>query len=208
MDTYVDLFSIGLLVLAITGTLSIVYFTWRNGVPPLPASLLLRREVEKEVKQVLEKIKQIRQHTVKDHADKASTLLPVQLVEAGSGWGTLALHLERYCPQCQVTGIENSPLPFAASRVMARLRRSKAVFIRGNMYTYNYANVDILVCYLFPGAMQQFSAILQDQARPGTYMISVYFALPGWEPEHVIHCRDIHRTRIYIYRTGHYNYMV
>ncbi|WP_458120816.1 class I SAM-dependent methyltransferase [Paenibacillus sp. Z6-24] len=196
-----------LLIMALFMLLSIVYYSWRNGISPLPSSLILRRQVEREVKRLAAVQQAIGRYAdaEKENRSAASPLI----IEAGSGWGTMVLHLARYCQPCRVVGIENSLVPLVVSRLLALLPGHAPIrLIRGDMYEYPYGQGDMIVCYLFPGAMTRLSPILRERTRPGTYIISVYFALPDWEPEQVITCQDVHRTRIYIYRTGSRVYKV
>lgn len=262
MEWWSTLLSVVGLILALLLVGSIVYVSWRNGISPLPASPLLLREVEREVREAIQRIdivqreQQSKKNAVEivngrsviangnatrhshtnanqnsnqngktepahfstgHEATVASTVdtevhlalsHPLKLVEAGSGWGTLAIHLKRHVPALHVIGIENSPVPYVVSRGLAWLRRSRIALIRGDLYQYDYRDTDLIVCYLFPGAMKRLSTLWREQCRQDTYIISIYFALPGWEPEHMITCRDIHRTRIYIYRAGHRSYVV
>jgi hypothetical protein len=159
--------------------LSIVYVSWRNGISPMPSSVQVRRAVAAEISRISEY---------------------GSMVEAGSGWGTLALHIAGCCPGWRLTGIENSIIPLWVSRLAARWAcRGNAAFIRGNLYTYPYDSVDLIVCYLYPGAMKRLRTIFAEQLAPGARMISVCFALPDWQPERVITCTDLYRTKVYVY---------
>jgi SAM-dependent methyltransferase len=169
--------------------LSIVYMSWKNGISPMPSSAPVRSAVADEIKRLT------RSGVV---------------VEAGSGWGTLGLYLLRGCPDIQVIGIENSPFPLAISRLAARLAshflpetfatpRTRIKFIRGDIYTYPYENTDAVVCYLYPGAMKRLSPIFKERLTPGTRIISICFALPGWNPERILTCADPLRTKVYVY---------
>jgi precorrin-6B methylase 2 len=113
------------------------------------------------------------------------------LVEAGSGWGTLALHVAKRCRGWRIIGVENSTLPLWVSRMTERLTRrlrlatavsfdsaDSVTFIRGDLYAYPYEEVDLVVCYLYPGAMKRLSSILEQRLKPGAKVISVCFALP------------------------------
>ena len=85
------------------------------------------------------------------------------------------------------------------SLLAAKLDRSRNVtFVRDDLYTYSYTNVDMVVCYLYPGAMQRLNIVFREQLKPGARVISICFALPDWEPEQVV-CRDMYRTKLYIY---------
>jgi precorrin-6B methylase 2 len=168
--------------------LSIVYSSWKNGISPMPTSAKLRHAVAAEVNRL----------------SSGGTM-----VEAGSGWGTLALYLARHCPGWQIIGIENSPVPLWISRFFLRCTSAvngiihhNILFINGDIYTYPYAEVDVIVCYLYPGAMKRLSEIANNRLSPGTRIISVCFALPGWEPERIVICGDLYRTKVYVYSTG------
>lgn len=173
----VSLFVVAIVLLAI---LSIVYRSLRNGISPMPSSFAVRRVVVGEMNRI---------------GSGGS------VIEAGSGWGTLAFHLTKACPSWQVKGIENSWIPLGVSQLVKRLRvHSNVTFNRGDIYTCAYHNADLVVCYLFPGAMRKLSPLLREQLKPGAYMISVCFVLPDWEPERVITCRDLYQTKVYVYR--------
>lgn len=171
----------GLLIAAtLFALLSIVYTSWRNGISPMPTSAPVRRIVTSEMK-------------------RFGATGPI--VEAGSGWGTLALHLSGHDLNWRITGIENSLIPLWISRLSARLSSSDNVtFLRGDIYSYSYEQVSVVLCYLYPGAMKRLSPIFRKQLVPGTRIISICFALPEWEPQEVIVCRDMYRTKVYIYQ--------
>ncbi|WP_309137896.1 class I SAM-dependent methyltransferase [Paenibacillus sp. SC116] len=127
------------------------------------------------------------------------------IVEAGSGWGTLGIHLAKHCKGWRVVGVENSPFPLRVSQLLAWISlgkesRTSAAFQKGDIYTRSYVDADMVVCYLYPGAMQQLGSIFHRELRPGTRVISVCFALPGWTPEKIVECRDLYRTKVYVYK--------
>lgn len=174
---------VGVLLLSM---ISIVYVSWRNGISPMPTSAQVRRVVANEVNRI------------------SST---GTLVDAGSGFGTLAVHLAHHCPGWKIIGIENSLVPLWLSRfywrVTAAMRGNSfnsITFYNENLYTYSYAEVDIIVCYLYPGAMKQLDRMVCNRLTPGsTRIISICFALPSWELARVITCEDLYRTKVYVY---------
>ncbi|NHN32117.1 class I SAM-dependent methyltransferase [Paenibacillus sp. S3N08] len=176
--------SVALIVAVLLALLSIVYTSWRNGISPMPSSFHVRRTVVAEIKRF----------------SGNGTI-----VEGGSGWGTLALDVAKHCPRWRIIGLENSIIPLGVSRLASRwASRGRAApdnvaFIKEDLYKYPYDQADMVVCYLYPGAMKRLSGIFGERLVPGTPIISVCFALPGWQPERVITCRDLYRTKVYVY---------
>ncbi|WP_239615642.1 class I SAM-dependent methyltransferase [Cohnella mopanensis] len=183
-----------LILIVLSVLISIVIVSWRNGISPMPTSKRVSRVVVSEVKRL------------------AGLGL---IVEAGSGWGTLGIQVARSCKGIRLVGIENSPIPLWVSKAMAWLAfgvhpkprsvRSASsgvavTFRKGNIYSYSYARADLVICYLYPGAMQRLGPIFREQLAPGASVISVCFALPGWQPAKVITCGDLYRTRVYVYK--------
>jgi hypothetical protein len=167
---------VGVVLLAL---LSIVYVSWKNGISPMPASASVRHAVAAEINRFAER---------------------GLMVEAGSGWGTLALYVAKQCLGWRIIGIENSPIPLWISRQVSRFVFSTDVsFIKEDLYTYPYESVDLVVCYLYPGGMKRLSTIFREKMVPGARVISVCFALPGWQMERVINCGDLYRTKVYVY---------
>ena len=171
-----------LIVLAIVvfSIATIVWFTLRNGISPMPTGL----RVQREVLGLLQALK----------PDGA-------IFELGSGWGTLALGIARQCPECRVMGFENSPVPFLVSRILCWIMPSLNLAIeRRDFYGVSLASAKIVICYLYPGAMERLRGRFEDELVPGTRVISHTFAVPGWDAENVVEVRDLYRTKIYVYR--------
>lgn len=197
------------LFFALLAMLSIVYKSWRNGISPMPASAEVRRAVAAELNRQTGPASGRGPTSGCMPADgrKQAAAEPVapasaySIVEAGSGWGTLALHLAKSRPDWRITGIENSWIPWAVSRLALRLGAfGNAVFVRGDLYEYRYEQADTVVCYLYPGAMKRLDPLLRQHLHTGARVVSVCFALPGWQAERVITCRDMYRTKIYVYK--------
>ncbi|WP_042196545.1 class I SAM-dependent methyltransferase [Paenibacillus camerounensis] len=170
----------------------IVLISWKNGISPMPASGPVRLAVAAEVQRI------------RGYGN---------IIEAGSGWGTLGLEVIRRCPGKRLTGIENSGIPLVFSRLLTLLYtrmlpdkgageelRKRVVFTRGDIYNYSYRNADIVLCYLFPGAMVRLAEKFRQQLPQGATVISVCFALPDRQPVRVITCKDRLRTKVYVYR--------
>lgn len=184
--SFYDIVSFTLAAAVLLAVVSIVYASWRNGISPMPAPALVRRAVASEINRMPER---------------------GVIVEAGSGWGTLALHILRHCTCKELVGVENSLVPLWVSRISVRLLlsrksplRGRVSFVRGNLYSYPFERADLVVCYLYPGAMERLSPILRERLAPGAAVVSVCFALPGWRPERIVTSSDLYRTKIYVYK--------
>lgn len=180
-----------LLILLLTAVAAIVYRSWRNGISPMPASASVRQAVVRELRE-LERAAAL---------EREAPRVPISpIVEAGAGWGTLALALAKAHPSWGIVGIENSMVPWLFSRLLLRWGAYPQVqFVRGDLYAFPYETAGTVVCYLYPGAMQRLDPLLRARLTPGARVISICFALPGWRPMKVVTCRDLYRTKIYIY---------
>lgn len=165
----------------------IVLVSSKNGISPMPTSKAVRSVVTEEV------------NRVSGYGN---------IVEAGSGWGTLGIDVVRSCSGRRLTGIENSSIPLWYSQLFACFLsaarsggnlRSRVRFIRGDIYQSSYRDADMVLCYLFPGAMERLAEKFKKELPPGAVLISICFALPGQHPVRTITCGDALRTKVYVY---------
>ena len=119
--------------------------------------------------------------------------------ELGSGWGTLALPLAKHLPHCHVVGIESSPIPFWVSRALA-YKQANLTFRREDFFEASLEDATLVICYLYPGAMEKLKEKFDRELRSGAWVISHTFAIPGWTPWRLEKVPDLYRTKIYIYR--------
>ncbi|WP_225409510.1 class I SAM-dependent methyltransferase [Stigmatella hybrida] len=167
-----------LLALLLGGMLSIVLFTLRTGISPMPTSGRVRRELLALLPEGLE-----------------GTVL-----ELGSGWGTLAFALADACPQAQVVGFELSPLPYAFGRLRQWLApRRNLRLVRRDFFHASFAEASLVVCYLFPEAMRRLAPKLTQELPRGAFILSHTFALRGWTPRRTAVTADLYRTPVYLY---------
>ncbi|XXF75394.1 SAM-dependent methyltransferase [Myxococcaceae bacterium GXIMD 01537] len=157
---------------------SIIFYTLRTGISPMPTSPRVRRRL--------------------------LTLVPLEqqgtLVEAGSGWGTLAFALADHCPGARVVAYELSPLPYAFSWLRQRLApRPNLRLVRGDFLQASFAEAALVVCYLFPGGMTRLAPKLRAELPPGARILSHTFALRGWTPLRSTVVDDLFRTHLYLY---------
>jgi hypothetical protein len=177
-----DLFEwtkIALLLLPLMAILiSLVVWTIRNGISPMPTS-----------------------------AKAKSCMLSVlpsefqgTIYELGSGWGTLLLPLAEKYPDSQVIGFETSLLPFWFSCLRLKLAGCSNVQLqRKDFFKENLADAALVVCYLYPGAMEKLKHKFETELPSGAYVISNTFAVPGWIPERKVDIGDLYHNKIYLY---------
>lgn len=160
--------------------LSIVVWSYRNGITPTPTS----RKAKKNLMKALPA-------TIKGN-----------IYELGSGWGTLALPLARSYPNCHVIAFESSPLPFFVSKLRKMFANVPNLkLLRRNFFEEDLSDASLIVCYLYPGAMRKLKEKFQKELKPGTRIVSNTFAIPGWQPEAVHEVGDLYHTKIYMYRS-------
>ena len=120
-----------------------------------------------------------------------AALLPpgraLRVIDIGSGFGGLAMHLAANRPDSEISGIEVAPLPWCASVLRARLRRSKANFIRGDYTDLDFADYDVVFAYLSPAAMPALWRKARAEMRQGALLLSSEFSIPDLSPDVVVH---------------------
>ena len=172
---------IGLIALIGLAGLSLVWFTLKSGISPMPSSRKARRAILK----------------ASEAAGEGS------IIELGSGWGGLLFALARKYPERQVIGYELSWLPWAFSHLCKTLYRLHKVDIhRQNFLAADISAASLLVCYLFPKGMIDLQKKLTEEGS-NALLISSTFALPGCEPMQVSYLDDLYNTPIYVYAEQH-----
>lgn len=164
--------------------LSVVLWSLRNGISPMPTSDKVKRKV-------LDSIPPETQGTI---------------VDLGSGWGNVAIQLAKKFPHCQIIGYESSPIPYIFSRFWAFIDNNPNLKIyRKNFFKEDLSNVTLIYCYLYPVAMKNLREKFLNELKPGTIIFSNTFAIPDWEPVHVVNVKDLYNTRIYMYMKSNTN---
>lgn len=170
MIYFVTTLSVALCILA-----SILFFTLKNGISPMPTSMKVRNNLLMHMPQ----------------------LQQGKIVDLGSGWGNLLFPLSRHYTHCEVIGYENSPLPYIFSSLMNH--QSNVKIVRGDFFEASLGDVDLIVCYLFPKGMHKLKSKLERELKPGTQIVTHTFAIPGWNPDKTVEVDDVYHTKIYVY---------
>ena len=108
---------------------------------------------------------------------------PVRVIDIGSGLGGLVLHLAQHSPDASVSGIELAPLPWLISWMRARLRGSRAHFLRGDYLALDFSRFDVVFAYLSPAAMPALWQNAFLAMQPGALLLSYEFMIDGHPPD-------------------------
>jgi Methyltransferase small domain len=158
--------------------ISIVIWSVRNGISPMPSSKRARAILLAAIPQ----------------------RFSGTIYELGSGWGTLAVPLAYHFPESKVIALESSPFPYYFSKARCFFYLPKNLhFQRINFFSTNLSDANLVVCYLYPGAMQLLKKKLENELRPGAIVVSNTFAIHGWYPEKIFEINDLYKTKIYFY---------
>ncbi len=123
------------------------------------------------------------------------------IVDLGSGWGNFVIPMAKKYPQRQVVGYELSLLPWLFSRVVKKALGLKNLTLhRQDFYQANLTEASVLVCYLFPKAMEKIKDKLLNEQQRIDFLISNNFALPSSKPDKVIKLDDFYRSPVYLYK--------
>ncbi|MCH1429146.1 MAG: class I SAM-dependent methyltransferase [Chlamydiales bacterium] len=172
--------SIGILSVTITLLFasSIIFYSLKNGIGPCFTS----KKVQKSLIAILPELE-----------DKS-------IVDFGSGWGSLIFPIAKKFPSSTVKGIENSFVPFCFSKLIKHFFSFDNVNIyRENFYKTSLRNCDVLILYLFPGAMQKLESKVLEEMPSNSIVISHTFAFPTLQATKVYSCNDLYKTKIFIY---------
>ncbi|OOV88532.1 hypothetical protein BTA35_0203260 [Oceanospirillum linum] len=186
-------------MLAITAVLSILIGSLRAGISPMPSS----RKAHRAVFEMLERTTPDNQQTL-------------TLIDCGSGWGHLLFKLANRYPNARVIGYEMSFIPWVTSYLLAHFFLLRNVTIYRKNFLSQALPVslqegDILFTYLYPKGMEklakQLAAEHQNTALSSTnqsgpwplQLISICFALPGFEATEQKNLTDLYRTKVYRY---------
>ena len=103
---------------------------------------------------------------------------PRHVLDAGCGLGHGLRALRRLWPQATVHGVEWSPLLAWASRCLCPWAKVQ----RGDMWGISWSGHDLVYVFQRPESMNRVWAKACADMRPGAWLISLEFAVPGQTP--------------------------
>lgn len=165
--------------LVVVGALSVLLSALRLGIGPVPTGLRVRRVMLAQLPPEVDGT----------------------IYELGAGWGGLALALARSQPKARVIAMEASWVPWAFSVLRVALTGVPNLEVRrGDFFATDLSHAQVVVTYLFTGAMARLATKLSTELKPGAYVVSQTFALPSWQPRHTEKANDLYRTPVYRYQ--------
>jgi hypothetical protein len=173
------IFNVLLLITALFITLSLIYSTLKLGISPMPSS-------SKAYDTMMRLVDETGSGTI---------------IDLGSGWGNFVIRIAKRNPHRQVIGYELSLLPWITSTLLKKgLGLQNLILHRQNFYNVTLADTSVLVCYLYPEAMEKINNKLLLEQPKVDFLISNNFALPSWQSYKVIPLDDFYKSPIYLYK--------
>lgn len=119
-----------------------------------------------------------------------------RVLDAGCGVGDGLVALRAACPQARFEGIEWSwPLRWAAA-----LRCRWARVRRGDMWAADWSGLTLVYLFQRPESMARAWAKASAEMAPGSWLVSLDFAVPGVAPTAVL--RRAQAQAVWVYRIG------
>jgi len=123
------------------------------------------------------------------------------IYELGAGWGALAFPVARRCPNATVVAYELSPFPWMFMKIRAAIFGPRNLrLIRRNFLKDDLSKAAVILCYLYPQAMEKLSPKLAQELHAGTQIICNTFELPAWIPTVVANIEDLMCPQIFYYK--------
>jgi len=123
------------------------------------------------------------------------------IIDLGSGWGNFAIPIAKNNPQRKVIGYELSLLPWFTSLLFKKILGLKNLTLyRKNFYNVNLPTASVVVCYLYPEAMNKIRKKLLLEQPNIDFLISNNFALPDCKSYKKVLLDDFYKSPIYMYK--------
>lgn len=116
-----------------------------------------------------------------------------QLLDAGCGLGDGLIALRRAYGHARIEGIEWS-WPLVA---LASLRCRDARVRRGDLWADDWSRFDLVYLFQRPESMPRAAEKALRELRPGAWLVSLEFAVPGWRPQRVLAGADGRAVHVY-----------
>ncbi len=170
------IFLISILSLILFSALSIIYYTFKNGIGPTPTS-------KKVLRTLIDNMPQINRGSI---------------AVLGSGFGTIIVALSKRYPNIKIIGYENSLIVYLISKMIS-WRYPNIEIKKNNFFNHNIGGNKCLVCYLYPGAMEKLKNKLFKEFKDQIIIVTHTFAFSGLKENKLLYADDLYKTPIYFY---------
>jgi 16S rRNA A1518/A1519 N6-dimethyltransferase RsmA/KsgA/DIM1 with predicted DNA glycosylase/AP lyase activity len=161
---------------------SIILSTIKNGISPMPSHLKAKTAIL---------------NLIKSHVPQT---IAGDILELGSGFLTLAIPIARMFPLINVIAFETSHVPYHLSQFRKHCSKcSNLSVLKQDFFKADFKNAGLVICYLYPRAMTKLKVKFDKELKPGTFILSNTFAIPGLEAVKTVTLNDIYNTKIYLY---------
>ncbi len=122
-----------------------------------------------------------------------------RFIDLGCGLADPLCQLARLYPKAQFTGVETAPLTFVLAWLRALPRRNCRIRYR-SLWRVPLAPYDVVYCFLSPLPMPALWQKARAELRPGAWLISNTFGIPGVSPDQEISLEDWRGTRLLVWK--------
>ncbi len=120
-----------------------------------------------------------------------------KVVDLGAGDGRFVIAAAKL--GFEAVGVEINPFQVWWCRFRIRLAglSGRAKILRGNIFTYDLRDADVVVCYLFPETNKKLQPKLKRELKKGARVLTNTFSFHGWTPS----AQD-KKEKLFVYTMG------
>jgi hypothetical protein len=131
-------------------------------------------------------------------ADRVALPSRAAVLDAGCGMGDGLKALRQVFPQARIHGLEWSWL----LRWLCALRCPWARVRRADIWLADWSGYQLVYLFQRPESMDRAAAKAATEMQPGSWLVSLDFAVPGVEPSFELSCAGRHRVWVYAMPLG------
>lgn len=123
---------------------------------------------------------------------------PLRFVDLGCGTAGTLLQLAGQFPRAQFVGVETAPLLFVLAWLRCLLQDNCAIRYR-SLWRVDLADFDVAYCFLSPVPMPRLWAKARAEMRPGSWLISNTFEIPGAPADRSLELNEGRQTELFLW---------
>lgn len=122
--------------------------------------------------------------------------------DLGSGHGRFLNALATILPDLLLVGIDSSWIRVRISKLRSRHQAHRVRFVRGNIFTTNLADADVVYLYLWWTQLAPLERMLLRALTPGSLVITNTSYFPTWRPVTTVTTHTDHPDfeRLFVYQ--------